>query len=216
MAYDALTALLCLALIGEKGIDKKEFKKRATKVARKCEPLVAKGMMQQIIDSPTPRSAVYEHVGGRDALAQVMQFMINNNYPCFVIVGDQAYPLQIETPGAEKRHEEESDLSVEEHRKAVATDRNWILANEPEISVAAAHAVMNHLNLQRLKCRVHLLRHFGFSGQFEDLEIERGVARKFDIKVGPSSNYYLHNNVLTVTEPSEQGTNVTTKFNITQ
>jgi hypothetical protein len=208
MGFDAQHALLVLALIATNVTDKKEFKKRAIKVSKKCDPLVAAGIMNDIINSPTPRQAVFDHLDGRDNLAEVTAQLRAERFPGMVVYKGEAYGVQIEVPNAETRFELDPSKTIAEHKLAIATDGKWAMANEDEMTVAFAHAVMNHLNLNRLKAKVLLFKEAGFSGVIVEREIERGAMRHFDVKVNKSSNYHVTPITIPVLTDSSEGLSV--------
>ena len=101
-----------------------------------------------------------------------------------VIVKDVAYGVDIQMLSAQLRMEDEGNIKPIEHYEVeFKNDRAWILQNEYEMQLGAAHAVMNMLNLPRLKCDVIMFSNRGFTGVRMPLEIERGVDRKIQLNM---------------------------------
>ena len=101
-----------------------------------------------------------------------------------VIVKDVAYGVDIQMLSAQLRMEDEGNIKPIEHYNAeFKNDRAWVLQNEYEMQLGAAHAVMNMLNLPRLKCDVIMFSNRGFTGVRMPLEIERGVDRKIQLNM---------------------------------
>jgi len=191
MAYDPLDALLRMALIVEYVKDKKEQKKKLIKLSKRCTRSVQEAMVNKVIDAPGRKEMVYFLADGLLDLYECSTEISKMGRPGFVIYEGEAIPLDIQLRDPKVMREQDGNKHpVEHYRKDVVEDRAWIIANEHEMVAAAAHALMNFLNIERVACEVVLFKTRGFSGTRQSIEVERGVAGKFNKRIG-KSNYYF-------------------------
>lgn len=191
MAYDPLDALLRMALIVEYVSDKKEQKKRLIKLSKRSTPSVREAMINKVIDATGRKEMVYFLCEGLLDLYACSTEISKMGYPGFVIYKGEAIPLDIKLRDPKvAAMEDDKKRSYFYHREQTVEDRKWIIANEHEMVAAAAHSLMNFLNIERVACEVVLFKTRGFSGTRQSIEVERGVAGKLNKRIG-NSNYYF-------------------------
>lgn len=181
--YEDTDVVLMLALIAINHQDKKTRRKLAIKLAKKCSAEVKETILDKVIASPTFKAEAFFQVDMYLGYIGPGKELEELGCQGLVICGDEILPVQIFVETRE--------------------DRDWALQNEGEIRLAAAHAAMNKLNLQRLACKVMMFKTKGFSGTLTETEIERGVVRKLSQKIGDSSYF----------APMSHGGAPTTSFN---
>lgn len=191
MAYDPLDALLRMALIVEYVTDKKEQKKRLIKLSKRSTPSVREAMVNKVIDATGRKEMVYFLCEGLLDLYECSTEISKMGFPGFVIYEGEAIPLDIKLRDPKvAAMEDDKKRSYFYHREQTVEDRKWIIANEHEMVAAAAHSLMNFLNIDRVACEVVLFKTRGFSGTRQSIEVERGVAGKLNKRIG-NSNYYF-------------------------
>lgn len=164
MKYTALDTLLILALMERfhRG-DKKHLKKLTLKLTKKVVPSVQDGLLNDVLNQGFSE-ALDRHVEHYTLLEQVSEQITRLGGVGVLIHEGQAYPVVI--------HLETNE------------DRDWTFANEADIALACGNDALISMGLSRIDCRVVLFHHAGFSGVTHRFELEPGVARKFERRVG--------------------------------
>jgi hypothetical protein len=170
----------------------KEMKKLILKVLKRCQPHAKQGVQMDILQTKykTYKEAIWNVAIQDSELSQVATELSDEGFPGMVLYNGEAYGVQIEIEGLKVRMEQEPTKPKSILIKERDEEMDWIRANEDEMKLAMAHAVMNHLNLHELECEVMLFTNRGFSGMLELLKIARGPERMGGQRVG-NSNYFL-------------------------
>lgn len=186
--YNAAAAMDRLAFIFAIHTDRKELKKIITRFRKYCSQAVRDDIIKTILDS----ADYVEEFEYLDALYKkfkpLAEQFAEEGFPAMVVVGEEAYPIQINMRDAKSRMAIYENLTPETAKAQIQQDRYWALGNEYEIQLGLGHSVMNALNLEKLYFKVQLFESKGFSGTIADL----GVARIHDrILHKPEQSAYI-------------------------
>lgn len=198
--YDALDTMLILMLNRTITSDKKELKKRAIKLSKRVTNTVRIGLLKDIIDAKNMGEMLDFHIDRFTELSAAAEEISKMKRPGMAIYKGEAYPIDVQMLSAELRHEEDNSRDLAFYENEFTEDRRWILQNETEMGVAAAHALMNFLNLPRIACDIVMFCNRGFTGTRMPFEVERGVARKFENQLN-SGNYFDAGHVSLLNSP---------------
>lgn len=188
--YAVLDTMLRAALILKFHGDKKDVKKLLLKLKNKVSPTAYKHVLSPLLKATSYSDLLYKKINAYIDYGECARECSEMGAAGMVCYNGEAYPVQIKLMDSRERSSAEGSTDIAFYDQEILDDRAWILKNEPEMQVAFGHAVMNHLNLPRLSYTAVLFANRGFSGISDSLEIEKGVAEKFNMRIG-NSNYYL-------------------------
>lgn len=146
---DTLTVLSLAAILH----DKKGFTKVAVKLLKRVHPRVAQQIVKQVLEAPRYKTAIHAHLwyylNFTRCAKEIGQDLKHHG---MVIYGEDVYPVRFEIASEE--------------------DLPWMFANQNQLRVTAAEAVMRLLDRVQLYCHVLLFANRGFDGMALEVEIE--------------------------------------------
>jgi hypothetical protein len=173
MMYNATSAMERLALIFAFHTDRKELKKVITRFRKFCCNQVRDDIIKPILDAEDYNEH-FEYLESLYAQFKALgEKFAEEGHPAMVVVGDEAYPVQITLMNSKQRMLMYEGLTVEKAGEEIKQDRFWALNNEYELQLSSGHSVMNTLNLDILYFKVQLFESKGFSGTIADLGVQR-------------------------------------------
>jgi len=142
-----------LALVYNHHKPKKDIKKLAIKLMKKTYPEVAKGVLTRIADAPNPATEIIRASNEVDEFKALLEQVGNEGYYGVAVRDSVLYPIEFIFEDSE--------------------DEQWAIENENMMRIKCAHALMNLLNLKRVKCQVVLFGTKGFSADYVYVEVAK-------------------------------------------
>lgn len=152
MAYDVMDAMLIMALHAQQNHSVKEFKRIAYKLSKKTTPAVARGLMNAVRVSDTPKVTLFYHIDQFIDLLNCCSEISKMGDDCIgmIMVDDLVYPIRV-------------NFSADTHDDQ-CEDAKWLLENEVILATRTVQQTLRELQLQRITCRVLFFNNRGFSG----------------------------------------------------